>query len=749
MSATPFYAHSPNAQGHWHLFDDHVAAVARLAASFAAAFGEERAAEILGFWHDIGKLNPQWQARLIAVAANAARQKIGIPHADVGFAALMAINPSQLWPLAMLVDCHHRGLYNAAEVKARRLAAQKEPHVAASLPIVTPLMQQHCDPSSWTCAPVWDEAPHSDGALRMRMLHACLVDADCLDTAGHDDPTLLDARDLPDIPTLRDQLRRAIAAKQASAPDTLVNRHRAAIAEDAVRAAALAPGFFSLTVPTGGGKTLCGMSFGLEHAALHGLRRVIVAIPYTSIIEQNAAVYRDIFGDDAVLEHHSAVDEPDTQGEDPDDARRQRLATLRWDAPIVVTTHVQLLESLFSNRNSKLRKLHHIAHSVIILDEVQTLPPALLAPTLHMLSALVRRFGCSIVFSTATQPAFTAEILADKRPVCHLDGVREIIAAPDDHFAALRRVDYTFVSEPLGWDEVAARVRQEPSALVICNTVKDAHALVRALEVDEPDGLMHLSTRLCGAHRREVLDAVRARLASGLPCLLISTQVVEAGVDLDFPCVWRALGPLDGIIQAAGRCNREGALPSPGRVVIFQPVDGHCPPGAYASGRDATAVMWRAGQLTAQAMHTPAICRDYFKALYGVRELDAHKICEAEERWAFADSARDYKLIADDMTPVLIQRAEASAEEQVTIASILARVRHVGLYGRHMRALQPFLVSLRRRDLEAAQRAGLITQASGPRGAPQPLYLWGGGYDARLGLVLDPQSIDPTSLIIA
>ncbi len=320
----------------------------------------------------------------------------------------------------------------------------------------------------------------------------------------------------------------------------------------------------------------------MPHAIHHYLDQVIVAIPYTSIIEQTADVYRGIFGeeDGLVLEHHSAV-VVDDQENSPVTAQQAwpRLASQNWDAPVVVTTTVQLFESLFANRPGRCRKLHNLARSVIVLDEVQTLPPDLLEPILDVLRQLVAHYGTTVVLSTATQPAL------DESPYLHgLPNVQEIIPTPERYFQKMQRVHYEVpaASQRWTWLEVAERLRSERQALAIVNTKGDAMALLDALG---NQAALHLSTLMCGAHRRATLEEVRRRLKEGDPCLLVSTQVVEAGVDLDFPVVLRAVGPLDRIVQAAGRCNREGRLEA-GQVIVFNPTEGGVPRGAYRAGYD-------------------------------------------------------------------------------------------------------------------------------------------------------------------
>ena len=397
----------------------------------------------------------------------------------------------------------------------------------------------------------------------LRMLFSALVDADALDTERHWSPEQAALRgntaSMVDLwERFEEQQNAFIAGLDPAALDSEVNRVRADVYAACLAAAERPPGFFRLTVPTGGGKTRSGLGFALRHAALNDLRRVILAVPYLTITDQTARIVHAIFPDDRiVLEHHSAAGQDD--GEDASgrqDVREawRRLTAENWDAPIVITTMVQLFESLLGRRTGECRKLHRIAQSVIVLDEAQTLPLNLREPIYDVLQELVTRYGATVVLCTATQPALDA-LPEQIQPV-------EIVPDPARHFRALSRVAYEWPSASAprwGWERVADEMRAAPQALAIVNTIANAQALFDALGDD--DGHLHLSSRMCGAHRRDVVDLVHARLDAGERCRLVSTQVVEAGVDLDFPLLLRALGPLDRIVQAAGRCNREGRLP--------------------------------------------------------------------------------------------------------------------------------------------------------------------------------------------
>ena len=401
--------------------------------------------------------------------------------------------------------------------------------------------------------------PQGSWALWIRMLYSCLVDADFLDTeAFMDEGKAAQRARYPSLQALLPLFEHFMAGKGGEADNSSVNRIRADVLRQCREKATLPSGLFSLTVPTGGGKTLSGMAFALNHAIHHGKRRVIYVIPYTSILEQTAEIFRGIFGDENVIEHHSNLDP------DQEDAR-SRLATENWDAPIIVTTNVQFFESLFAARSSRCRKLHNIVGSVVVLDEAQLLPPDFLAPILHVMDDLSRNYGVTLVLSTATQPAFSP------RPkFLGLGNVKELMDDPDALYAGLQRVETQLPTDfalPQSWEAIAQELQQHPSVLCIVNSRADCRELHRLM----PQGTIHLSALMCGQHRSQVIAEIKRRLKDGIPTRVVSTQLVEAGVDMDFPVVYRALAGLDAVAQAAGRCNREGALDGLGRVVVFVP----------------------------------------------------------------------------------------------------------------------------------------------------------------------------------
>lgn len=546
------------------------------------------------------------------------------------------------------------------------------------------------------------------------MLFSCLVDADFLDTERYMNPDQAEVRGvdigLQDLHTKFQRYQRRFDA------DTPLNAARGRIFDSVTGSADLPPGFFSLSVPTGGGKTNTGMGFALEHALHHDMQRVVVVIPYTSIIKQTADVYRDIFGADSVVEHHSSVD-PDKESD------WNRLAAENWDAPIIVTTSVQFFDSLHSNKPSRCRKLHNITRSVVILDEVQTLPPGLLDPILDGMRELDEQYGVSFVFSTATQPAF-----ADRPGFRGLTGVRELAPRAHAIFEDFQRVSYEFPArrEKIPWEDVADRIAGHEQVLAIVNTKKDAGELYQLL-ADETT--FHLSSSMCPSHREAVLDVVTKRLDASLPCRLVSTQVVEAGVDIDFPVLYRAFGPLDSIVQAAGRCNREGKLDC-GRAIVFRPEDGGMPPGAYRTAADLTEIL--VPDLQPADMYSPELFQDYFARLYNVQNLDEKDILERRADLDFPETAARFHLINSDTHPVIVPWQEGTA--------LAEKMRHKEYMSRRdFRRIQNYSVMLWSYRLEQALQDGLCAQVR------PGLYEWLGRYDEKLGVVMDPY--EPQDLI--
>jgi CRISPR-associated endonuclease/helicase Cas3 len=708
-------AHSaPEGGGEPQSLYDHARNVAEMAAEFAAPFDSETIARWLGWWHDAGKADAGIQAYLRGEGESR-------DHSSVGMLAV----PDDMALLAHNVAGHHGGLANQSGENGLRdrISRKKEDErIGRVLEQVRPLVEEHAPALHRDQLPDFlQEAEGRDEARRrydfwLRMLHSALVDADCLDTERHFDPERFAARETEDsISDLWAQFEENQRALMAEAEPSVVNRRRRDVYEAAVDAAEQPPGVFSMTVPTGGGKTRSAVGFGLRHAQIHDKNRVIVALPYTSIIEQNADVYREIFGEQVVLEHHSAVRAEAVPGDEAPPERWRRLAAQNWNAPVVVTTTVQLLESLFTNHNGRLRKLHRLANSVVVLDEVQTLPPRLMNATLDGLRELKAHYGTSILLCTATQPALT------ERPGLPegLDERTEVVPDPAGLYDDLRRVEYDVqVDAPWTWTEVADDLMAHRQAMAVLNTKDDAAAVLDELPADP--SILHLSTRLCGAHRRRVLAEVRCRLQDDEPIRLVATQVVEAGVDLSFPRVLRALGPLDSIIQAAGRCNREGER-DVGEVTVFEPVEGGTPPGAYRTGRDIARQLFRNDPEL--DLHDPTVPRRYFRQLYGSRELDKADVQSLRAEFQFEQVADEYRLIEDDTTPVVVEYGDGWS----ILDDVVETAEHTEFVRRaDWRRLQPYTVSLYEHALEEAMRKGNAHEL-----VPDlDLWRWDGGYDA-------------------
>ncbi len=583
------------------------------------------------------------------------------------------------------------------------------------------------------------------------MLFSCLVDADFLDTEAHFDADKPARREgFPGLDQMLAAFEQHMSAKAAaaSAMPSIVNSLRADVLRQCREKAALAPGIFSLTVPTGGGKTLSSLAFALQHARAHDKRRVIYAIPYTSIIEQTADVFRDVFkalGKEVLIEHHSQAD-----AAEKDETARSRLACENWDAPLIVTTNVQLFESLFAAKTSRCRKLHNLVNSVIVLDEAQQLPPEFLQPILDVLNLLVKHYGVTVVLCTATQPALASTDYFDaSTDLRGLAEVREIIDDPDALFAALKRVDVALPNDwkvPTPWAEIAAQISTEDCALAIVSTRKAARELQRLL----PSGTLHLSALMCGAHRKAVIDHIKARLQAKregrdlAPLRVVSTQLVEAGVDIDFPVVYRALAGLDSIAQAAGRCNREGRLNGKGRVVVFVPPEPP-PMGHLRKGVEACISTLHGNKSDPLARQLFAT---YFRQFYHSVDLDGKGVCSLLKLEVktlgvqFRSAAEAFRLIDDQDSATVVVRY---AEHRVEIEKLLGVLAAEGPQRWLMRKLQRYTVGIHKRVADRMLEQGSLT-------LPMPgLYVQqdaAGLYHALLGLQVEDVPFNPSGLVI-
>jgi CRISPR-associated helicase Cas3/CRISPR-associated endonuclease Cas3-HD len=707
-----FWAHSANQAGNWHRLSDHLASVARSAQRLARAAQWASEAHLAGLLHDIGKYGERFQSRL-------AGQESGIDHWSVG--AWIALREHKAIAAALACEGHHIGLQRGERQSLRRLlpenlAANHPLRLTLSEPDSHVLLARAAADNLTFSAPAHLAVPSWSAAvadmLDVRMLFSCLVDADFLDTEAHFNGDAQGKRHRPPGPQLDRQaaltaLDRFLDARirDGARADPKVLAARETLWQATGHAAQAAPGLFTLTAPTGSGKTLAMLRFALEHAARHQLRRIVLAVPFLTVIEQTARIYQDVFAgfpEHFILEHHSLAGlgeefaRSDAEGAQE---RHRRLLAENWDAPIVLTSNVQLLESLFSNRPSSCRKLHNLMESVVLFDEAQSLPATLAVPTLAALSHLSAAYRSSIVFATATQPAFDCLDQAVRKYAVSGWQPTEVVPEHPALFASLKRVQVIWPADGARrtWADLADEIRDTEQALVVVNLKRHALALMDALR-DTPD-VVHLSTNLCPEHRRAVLDRVRGSLQAGQACRLISTQCVEAGVDLDFPRVYRAIAPLEAIAQAAGRCNREGRLNAQGQlgeVIVFEPqdADGHrpYPTFAYHQATEVTRTLLKLrGALD---IDDPSVFRAYYQRLYDLSD-PANQSAELSEFLTardFPGVARGYRLIDQSAVQVLVPWADRLEH----FVNLRADAERIGISGGWMRRAQGLAVSVYR-----------------------------------------------------
>ncbi|MGQ9745525.1 MAG: CRISPR-associated helicase Cas3' [Dissulfurimicrobium sp.] len=726
---------------------DHLKGVARRAENFASSFHGEEEAWWAGLIHDLGKCRKEFQEYLHGERQGGSDTH----HAPYGAALAFEKN---WFASAFAIAGHHAGLHNLNDLQAMVDDPKYDTRTRLD-PLVQWFTGVFGDLPDTPLLPRFVENQPLALELYTRMLYSCLVDADWLDAERHEAGKERQIIRLAEV--IDSLIERVNQERQGKSREGNVNGLRHAIFDQCLEAAAGEQGFFSLTVPTGGGKTLSSMAFALAHAKAWGLHRIIVVIPYLSIIEQNAAEYRRILDPDElglVVEHHSSVPERETGG-------NETVATLsqaadNWDAPIIITTSVQFIESLFASSPARCRKLHNIANSVVIFDEVQTLPTHLLNPLLNVMKELRRNYGVSFLFMTATQPAFSVgpSLSEGFAP----DEVREITRDTPQLFAVLQRVEY---HSPLTieWQTLANRLAACPQVLCVVNVRKHAYRLWEKLRdvlpPEERNSVFHLSSSMCAEHRLWILGdsrepqpcSIRHRLRHNLPCRLVATQVVEAGVDIDFPVVYRALGPLDAIVQAAGRCNREGRLqdaegrPLHGQVYLFIPEEKGLPPGVYTTATSISAGML--GGCLESLGRDPAIFGRYFSQLFDLTNTDHARrgessIQEDRENFRFREVSSKAKVIFDDSRPVVVPFQHGAA----IIDSIQNRERLSGQprFNRYdLRRLQRYMVNVRSQDFTRLREASMVK----PLLPNLDLYvLKEGCYHSHLGLIIDNHPLE-------
>ncbi|WP_296158932.1 CRISPR-associated helicase Cas3' [uncultured Porphyromonas sp.] len=672
-----------------------------------------------GLLHDFGKYRPDFQRYILAASGANQSGKVPpkAPHAIVGAieARRLFDDPMIAETLAYCISGHHRGLYDHNEMERRLRHGEHKRWCDACEKLTSAENLETAD---------FDDVDEPDDLqMAIRMLFSALVDADRLDTERFMTPDLSAERlrikgNYASLSTLRERLR-AKTESFRSAPDTPVNRARAYFLESCrTHGAESDPGIYTLSLPTGAGKTISSMAWALEMAIRNHHDRIIYVIPYTSIITQTAMVFREIFGEENILEHHSEV-VVEQQGEgDSSDEQMSRLKFLteNWDAPIILTTNVQFFESLFASKPAKCRKVHSIANSVIVMDEVQALPEGFLSPILSAISTLSGAFHCSILCCSATQPVYDEALSSPDDGGDYyipLDTKGDLVPREAKYFTPFDRVDYHLEPQTVTSQELAERLAAEHSVLCVVNSRKDAGQVYRALR-DLPkvkaDEVIHLSRSMCTAHLRRAIETIKERMREGEPTKVISTQLIEAGVDLDFPCVWRAHSGLGSIIQAGGRCNREGKMEQRGQVFVFSLTDGSKSFGNIARGCNATKMLLHKLSNKIADPTDPEVIAKYYRLYFrDIPDFDTEGIgkdlTDDPEDINFESAAEHFKLIDDKGTfPVIVPYMEEGK-------ALVRKIRNHEILSREdYHRMQEYSVSLRQGDYTTLLGHGNIEQ---------------------------------------
>ena len=707
--SSEYLAHTlPDSNRVQHLVD-HLLKTSELAGKFAAPFFAQGAAEQAGILHDIGKYGETFQKRVRGA-------KLKADHSTAG--ALEAYNRSNL-PAAFCIAGHHAGIpdlgtkLDVSETLCARLKSTPGKDIDNYDAFRTEIQIPQAEtPSRFTsdCLTAF---------FYTHMLYSCLVDADWLDTEDFMSGGKVQRQIGEPLEVLSQKLDAYV--KPWWNPATELNRRRCRILRNLLDVGTdgqTKKGIYTLTVPTGGGKTVSSMAFALRHALAQGCRRIIYIIPYTSIIEQTYAIFEQIFGEENVVAHYANVSYPtDENGELTDIDKRRILATENWDAPIILSTAVQFFESLFSNKSSSCRKLHNIANSVLIFDEAQMLPVDTLRPCVWAITELVKHYGCTAVLCTATQPAL-GPVIREWFP----EGTKELCFDVEENYRFFQRVTYR--REGMLSDEaLAERLMAEKQVLCVVNRRDQAQAIFKLLP---EDGTFHLSTTMTPEHRSRDLNEIRRRLKEKKVCRVVSTSLIEAGVDVDFPCVYRAIAGLDSMIQAGGRCNREGKRPKDESIVHLFETEKKAPRGLEQNIDSAQRTMERYTDIS-----SPEAVEAYFKFLfYTLRQdeqKDVHNTLEMAQKLKFASVSKSFHII-DDASYTLYIPTEESED-------LIQELRENGANRVLMRKLGIFSVSVAPYIFAKYQQLGTVEMVSENAGilANPELY-----YDSSTGLSLDP-----------
>lgn len=712
------YAHI-NKSGKYQTVSDHLKNVAKLSGEFAKDFGAENTAYVCGMLHDVGKCSREFQDRLLNNGPKVDHSTAGAIEVGNLYGRLFKI------VLGYIICGHHSGLMDyGSEESGLKLRFNKEiPKYEVEY------MDINIDVKQLTRELPKKMSGHNGFTLGfyIRMLYSCLVDADFLDTEEFMDIEASKKRKGNEGFFVLNQLFESyMKRKNRNSSMSKINSYRHEIYKDCIKAANQGVNLFSLTVPTGGGKTLSSMAFALQHLKHNNLKKIICVIPYTSIIEQNAKQYKDIFGEENVLEHHNNFDfsevKKDTESDWDSSSKRSqytleklKYASENWDIPIIVTTNVQFFESLFANKSSRCRKIHNISNSIVIIDEAQMMPTKFLKPTLNALTELVNNYNTSVVLTTATKPEFPDDILKEKP--------KEIMDEPEKLYDALKRVKVNYLGK-LNDENLVERIDNLERVLVVVNTRKHAEELY---EKADKNNLFHLSANMCPAHISKLLQKIKTKLKNKEPCKIISTQLIECGVDISLPVVYRALSGIDSIAQAAGRCNREGETDL-GQVYVFESAEDY---GKAIMYQSRTA---ECGRQVLEQFEDPlslqAISK-YFELLYDAEKdrLDAKNIIDNfEERakelaFSFKKTAKDYKLIDETESLIIPYNDDA--------IKLIENLKYSEYPNAIARKLQKYTISIHRNKLDELTAEGVIININNQF---MVLACTEGFYDKNLGL---------------
>lgn len=723
MDDRMFYAHSENKQGERHGLREHLTRTAKMARTFAPSAELQELFYLAGLLHDVGKFQEGFQRYL-------REGKPRTPHAGMGAYVASKLAKKQLH-LQFAIQGHHAGLPNNQDRKENNDDYSKQDTLCDEL-----IARFRSVVPTAAGLTIQQELINDDPLLAectTRLLFSALTDADWLDTERHFNRELSEQRTTVTIDCER--LLSLLETQYNSFPKQgFINELRTRARSEVAERAHEDIGFFSLQLPTGLGKTLTSVCWALLHAQHHQLKRLIIVLPYINIIDQTANILKNIFGKDMVLEHHSGiVDEEKNKGGYSEDSFGQdrelakRLACENWDAPIIVTTTVQFFESLFSNRPFRCRKNHNMASSVVIFDEVQTLPKEYAEPIIVMLKNLQQLARTSFLFCTATQPAF-----AKRGDFDGIETIRPLIKQPHQYFNVTRRVEYSLLSnlDVVSLDYLVEQISQErESYLMIVNTKSVARELFqRVAKLRTHDQCYHLSTAMCPHHRKARIAQIVDDLEKRRNIAVVSTQLVEAGVDFDFPCVYRAIGPLDSVIQAAGRCNRNGLMQSKGRVVLFHLEQHKMPDATYRACADLARGLI---QDDPDSLHQPTSFERYYEQVLRLFvDADRYDITQQRKKFNFKDVSDSFRLIDEPTTSLFIR--DYSDESRLLLDDLLRQLEYAKVNRSQWRSAQQFSVQVYPNFLR--------DHGSQIETVKDTLRVWHGHYDDNIGL--SPENVE-------